>query len=102
MERQTPKLIRLASLAVAPVSDHVRIEAAAKKAVEKATQQRDATASRAAAKVAKGEQRKTEGKKGTDAQPRPRLVMDQLQVDLKAAEQHPMDDQALLLVRGSR
>lgn len=89
-----------AALAVAAVSDFVRVEAAATKAVQKQAQRRDALALRVVAKAARGEQRKTERPEAKDgeAQAQPLTAAEKLRLELKAAEQQPIDDQALLAV----
>lgn len=93
--------------AVAPVSDVMRVEAAATKAVEKASQRRDALAMRVAAKAVRDEQRRaerSEARGAREAKPAAQELSpeEQLQLALKAAEQHPMEDQALLAVCGCR
>lgn len=82
----------------------MRVEAAATKAVQKASQRRDALAMRIAAKAVRDEQRKaerSEAKGAREAKPPAQELSpeEQLQLALKAAEQHPMEDQALLAVR---
>lgn len=86
------------------MSDFVRVEAAATKAVQKAAERRDALAKKIAARAARGEQLKadrteTKEKKEAKAPAKPLTLAEQLQRDLKAAEQHPIDDQDLLAVR---